>query len=97
MKEMLIWLLGGIAYALSGLLMVKLTNDYIKELYDKVAKFDVRFAEKLYITINVKSDRAVDIVKTLLWWIWPITCIASILKAEWEFNNVKKHCFWTEP
>lgn len=97
MKEMLIWLLGGAAYCISGLIMNKMVNDYLKELEEKVARLDTRFVNKLYITIDVKSNTAVKIVKTILWWFWPVTCICSILKAEWNYNIIKQHCFWTEP
>ena len=89
----LYYILGAIAYTIVGQLMIKVTYNYLKELEAKTATIDPRFCDKLWITIDVKSEKTKIILEWLWKFFWPVTCIAAILKAEWEYSSIRHHVF----
>lgn len=86
---------GGIAYAISGLVMTNIIKDYINELADKVAAVDERYVYRMFLTIGYKNQRTKKIMESLLFVVWPVIDIAAILKAESVYDRVVKRN-WTK-
>ena len=87
------WLFGAVAYVVIGYGFNELIKSYMKDMSAKVAEIDERFVDRLFITIDVSSERKKDIMSILLFAIWPIICIAAVLKAEWAYNDIKRHVY----
>lgn len=86
-------LIGGFVYIIVGRAMNCVITNYLWELTDKVmASYDdERYAKMLWYNIPVVDTKwnrlLVSMVFTAL---WPIICIASILKAEWNYDKITR-------
>lgn len=86
-------LYGGLAYIILGMIMSKVTFNYLRELTDNVMKAfgDTRYADMLWYTVKLKDTKQnrflVDVAFTTF---WPIICIASILKAEENYDRIMR-------
>lgn len=85
---------GGVVYTLIGLLMNEIVKDYMKEMVQKVERVDKRFVNRLFITVTAKSERIKDVKSMIMFLFWPIMDIAVILKAEWQYNSIRKHVYY---
>lgn len=86
-------LIGGFAYCVVGCVFDLITLKYLQKLTDKVMEVynDYRYAKMIWYSVNVKDTKLnrllVNVVFTAF---WPITCIASILKAEWNYDKIMR-------
>lgn len=84
-------LIGSIIYVLAGIVMTKVTRAYLKELEKDVANVDYRYVRRMYFALPAKTERQKDIWEVVLLAIWPVFCIAAILKAEWQYDIIVRH------
>ena len=80
-----------------------IVNNYLGELEEKVARYaDPRYCKMLYFNIGIKvNDTKINhfVVDVICLIIWPVLCIATLLKAEYEYDRIVRQSVWrkTEP
>ena len=84
-------LIGSIVYVIVGMIMLRITTGYLKELEEKVEAIDPRFCKKLYFYVSMNSKWKEIIVDVLCLMFWGVVCISSILKAEYEYSYIRHH------
>lgn len=82
--------IGSFVYIIMGFVFHAITANYIKELTDKVAMVNYRFVEKMRFTIVAETKMKKDILVVCCYALWPIICIAAIIKAEYWHSLVVK-------
>ena len=80
-------------YAVIGLVFLDIVYCHIKELEWKVWDIDPRFIPKLWIWIEFKKPtkmkfRMLTVACAIL---WPVTCLAAMIKAENEYSIIQHH------
>lgn len=83
--------LGMLVYFVLGLAATEVTYLYLKRLEKDVNAIDERYSSRLYFAVNYKNNFNKVIKIILLWTVWPIVCIACIIKAEWEYDVIVRH------
>ena len=92
MLGILITILGVGAYTVMGRLFMNIAYDHIKNLEKEVEKIDPRYCERLWYRISIKKTNLNQILMDLFFIIaWPAITIASILKAEWNYDVIVHH------
>jgi len=85
------FLIGGFVYIIIGKVMDRATAHYLWELTDKVMDVygDERYARMLWYNVPVmKTKRNQVLADVIFTTFWPVICIASILKAEWNYDKI---------
>lgn len=88
--------IAGVAYTIFGFVMNELVTRYMAEMVQKVGQIDERFAKRLFFNVTAKSETVKDVKSVIMFLFWPITYIAVILKAEWEYGCIKQACYRKE-
>lgn len=86
-------LIGGFAYIIIGRVMNCITANYLQDLTDEVMNVhgDERYAKMLWYNIPVTDTKLNRLLVSMIFTaFWPVICIASILKAEWNYDKVMR-------
>ena len=81
-------LLWSIVYVVAGYFMTKIVCRYLENLGDKVSTFDDRYRKNLYFKLRATTERQKNIWEIVLLAIWPVFCVAAIIKAEWNYDSI---------
>lgn len=80
--------IGSMVYImLGGLFYFIIVPAYINQLCADVEMVNAKYLKKMRFTI-VASGRKRRMLETLLFTVWPATCIAVILKAEYNYDSI---------
>lgn len=89
-------ILGVALYIATGLLFSDVTTNHVNDLCKKVAEYDPRYCERMWFHITLKKTKTKEfIVDVAFLIIWPVACIAAILKAEREYDLIVHHSAFT--
>ena len=92
----LVTMLGMAMYSVAGWLFMNETYKHIKSLEEDVEMIDPRYCKRLWYRIPVKKTIFNQILVNVFFVIgWPVICIGSILKAEWEYDLIVNHSAFT--
>ena len=86
-------LIGGAVYCIVGCIFDLITLKYLQSLTDKVMEVynDYRYADMIWYSISVKDTKLNRLIANVVFTaFWPITCIAAILKAEWNYDKIMR-------
>lgn len=89
-------ILGVAVYIGMGALLSKMTTDHIYDLYEKVWAIKPQYAKRLWFHIPIALTKTNKFLVELAFMvIWPVFCIAAILKAEREYDLIVHHSAFT--
>jgi hypothetical protein len=95
--EILTTVIGMAVYTLVGLLFMELTYAHVKDLEAEVEKIDPRYCKRLWYCVSIKKTTLNQILADILFiTVWPVICVMSILKAEWNYDLIVNHSAFTK-
>ena len=79
-------------YIATGLMISDITTSYVKDLCKKVAEYDPRYCDRMWFHITLKKTKTKEFIVDVIFLVmWPVACIAAILKAEWQYDLIVHH------